>query len=221
MRGLNGFLGGVLLAGLICAGARGHSAVEVFIGRSGAGELHAHAHLDEAVILPRSVFPGITGFATPSIGFESLEADEPLEDLFRLAPAAQIVARFEAIDSGITVYDGPRIVGVGETIAFGELPFDNHPIFAIAPGTAPGTPLSVRVVFEDQSLLYTASHGVVIMITPACPADVNLSESTTVQDIFDFLGYWFAGLPQGDFNGSGESSVQDIFDFLAAWFAGC
>jgi len=54
-----------------------------------------------------------------------------------------------------------------------------------------------------------------------CPADINNSGSITVQDIFDFLGFYFANDPRGNFNGIGGISVQDIFDFLTAYFAGC
>jgi len=57
--------------------------------------------------------------------------------------------------------------------------------------------------------------------TTPCPADFNNTGGLTVQDIFDFLGAWFAGQPAADFNGVNGLSVQDIFDFLAAWFAGC
>jgi hypothetical protein len=56
---------------------------------------------------------------------------------------------------------------------------------------------------------------------PGCQADFNGVNGLSVQDIFDFLNGWFAGLPQTDFNGDGVISVQDIFDFLNAWFAGC
>jgi len=59
-------------------------------------------------------------------------------------------------------------------------------------------------------------------ITPdPCPADFNHSGMISVQDIFDFLGAYFASTPEGDFNDSGVVSVQDIFDFLSAYFAGC
>jgi len=54
----------------------------------------------------------------------------------------------------------------------------------------------------------------------ACPADINGSGTVTVQDLFDFLGFWFANDPRADINGSGTISVQDIFDFLGFWFAG-
>jgi hypothetical protein len=56
---------------------------------------------------------------------------------------------------------------------------------------------------------------------PPCPADFNGQNGVTVQDIFDFLSAWFAGLPTADFNGQNGVTVQDIFDFLSAWFAGC
>ena len=51
--------------------------------------------------------------------------------------------------------------------------------------------------------------------------DVDASLSVTVQDIFSFLGLWFAGDARANFNGVNGLSVQDIFDYLAAWFAGC
>ncbi len=54
-----------------------------------------------------------------------------------------------------------------------------------------------------------------------CPADFNNSGSATVQDIFDYLDAYFAGLRSADFNGSGSVTVQDIFDYLEAYFAGC
>lgn len=54
----------------------------------------------------------------------------------------------------------------------------------------------------------------------ACVADFNCSGAVSVQDVFDFLGAYFAGDPH-DVDGSGTNSVQDIFDFLAAYFEAC
>lgn len=54
-----------------------------------------------------------------------------------------------------------------------------------------------------------------------CVADFNCSGSLSVQDVFDFLGAYFAGDSRADFNTSGTVTVQDIFDFLNAYFAGC
>ena len=60
-----------------------------------------------------------------------------------------------------------------------------------------------------------------IQVSNPCPADFNGANGVTVQDIFDFLSAWFAGLPTADSNGANGVTVQDIFDFLSAWFAGC
>jgi len=54
-----------------------------------------------------------------------------------------------------------------------------------------------------------------------CTPDITGDGTLTVQDIFDFLGLYFAGDVRADFNGAGGLSVQDIFDFLSAYFAGC
>jgi hypothetical protein len=61
----------------------------------------------------------------------------------------------------------------------------------------------------------------VVILLNVCPADFNAAGGINVQDIFDFLGAWFAGDARANFNGAGGLTVQDIFDFLAAWFAGC
>ncbi len=67
-----------------------------------------------------------------------------------------------------------------------------------------------------------SGHGVLnISCHISCPADFNQNGTLNVQDIFDFLGAWFAADPRANFNGVNGLSVQDIFDFLGAWFAGC
>jgi hypothetical protein len=55
----------------------------------------------------------------------------------------------------------------------------------------------------------------------ACLGDINNTGTITVQDIFDFLSFYFANDPRADINHSGAVTVQDIFDFLSAYFAGC
>jgi hypothetical protein len=57
--------------------------------------------------------------------------------------------------------------------------------------------------------------------TTCCPANFNLAGGVTVQDIFDFLGAYFANDPRADFNAAGGITVQDIFDYLGAYFTGC
>lgn len=54
-----------------------------------------------------------------------------------------------------------------------------------------------------------------------CIGDANCSGRVTVQDIFDFLGFYFGGDARADVNCVGGVSLQDIFDFLIAYFSGC
>jgi hypothetical protein len=79
----------------------------------------------------------------------------------------------------------------------------------------PGTPYTIRVAG------FNLASGQVSMLLKCCPADVNLSGTVSVQDIFDFLAAYFSNDPRADFNASNTISVQDIFDYLAAYFAGC
>lgn len=48
-------------------------------------------------------------------------------------------------------------------------------------------------------------------------SDWNASGAITTQDIFAFLGGWFAG--DADANGDGLTNQQDLFAFLNDWFA--
>ena len=59
--------------------------------------------------------------------------------------------------------------------------------------------------------------------SPCCYANYNKVNGVNVQDIFDFLGDWFAGSPFANVGGTGAAAaltVQNIFDFLNDWFAG-
>ncbi len=70
----------------------------------------------------------------------------------------------------------------------------------------------------------TSADLIVIARTPCAPpcrADFNGIGGVTVQDVFDFLVAYFAGLPSADINGVGGVTIQDVFDFLVAYFAGC
>jgi hypothetical protein len=69
----------------------------------------------------------------------------------------------------------------------------------------------------------SACNAVPLSNTPCCYADYNKIGGLSVQDIFDFLGDWFAGSPYANVGGNGTPgplSVQNIFDFLSDWFAG-
>ena len=51
--------------------------------------------------------------------------------------------------------------------------------------------------------------------------DFNCTGGLNPQDIFDFLGAWFALDPRAEYNHDGHIDVGDIFSYLGAWFAGC
>lgn len=56
---------------------------------------------------------------------------------------------------------------------------------------------------------------------PSCVFDFNNANGVSTQDLFDFLGAWFAEDPRADVNCNASTTVQDVFDFIAGWFAGC
>lgn len=69
--------------------------------------------------------------------------------------------------------------------------------------------------FAGANLACNATGGY-----PCCAANYNQDPGLSVQDVFDFLGGWFAGDARADIDGGGLE-VQDIFTFLNAWLAGC
>ena len=86
-----------------------------------------------------------------------------------------------------------------------------------------GTSVSANgaVIAGNGTILATGKQFAYVATLPYCVGDQNDNGTLEVQDIFDFLGLWFAGSPQADANGNGSLEVQDIFDFLGAWFGGC
>ncbi len=78
----------------------------------------------------------------------------------------------------------------------------------LVPDAVQATQITLRTLIEHIGPLATI-----------CRADWNDSTDVTVQDIFDYLGSYFAN--DGDFNNDGATSVQDVFDYLGAYFAGC
>lgn len=77
-----------------------------------------------------------------------------------------------------------------------------------------GTPYLLRI----GSFSTASGTGTV---TVFCAADINFSGVASVQDIFDFLEFYFANNLAADINGVGGLTVQDIFDFLETYFSGC
>ncbi len=133
--------------------------------------------------------------------------------------------------NALTVYRGELVAGGSFTTA-GSIAASNiarwdgaawHPLGGGTNGAVLALSSHVDSLFVGGAFTIAGEHvsGFDAHWACACPSDFDASGSLTINDIFDFLGAWFAGLPAGDFDGSSSLSVQDIFDFLAAWFAGC
>jgi hypothetical protein len=195
---------------------------EIGVGRTSTNQLVADIGFEQPAQIPRSIFPGYTGYAASLIGFANVPLDEPDAGVFTISPASDISARLTAADPGAAVFNGLPLLQVGESMFFGSPDFDYHPLFSIPSPTAThGQVFSLRFILHDASGLYTDSDEFTISMTPACAADFNLSGTVSVQDLFDFLAAYFRGFLDADFNRSGALSVQDLFDFLAAYFQPC
>lgn len=99
-------------------------------------------------------------------------------------------------------------------------------------GTVPVSSGAFDVSDDGRHVVATATNGsfnfsavncvlLSFVSSPGCPADFDGDGVSTVNDIFAFLGAWFAGATAADADGSGTVSVQDIFVFLNLWFQGC
>lgn len=131
--------------------------------------------------------------------------------------------------SAAVVLDGQRIVarrgdpidldGDGVSEGFTIRGFKSE----VGPGTAFLTDDGWLWMVIDVSDADDADAGdaIVRVRVGGCAGDFNSDGAASVQDVFDFLGAFFADLPSADVNNSGGVSVQDVFDFLAAFFAGC
>lgn len=104
---------------------------DLTVGRTGAGVLAVEFDFDEIQGVPESTFPGVTGWVGEEPGFTSLDMDEPLEDLFTLAPGADIRFELLAIDDGFLVRDDATfdVIPVGGQWTIGSPDFDIHPFW--------------------------------------------------------------------------------------------
>lgn len=65
------------------------------------------------------------------------------------------------------------------------------------------------------------SEPATLKITDRCPGDFNTDGILNSQDFFDFLGAFFALLPDADFDDSGTVDTADFFAYLDAFFTDC
>ena len=117
---------------------------------------------------------------------------------------------------GVAIVDGNGVSGSASNhLRIDQLAAANEGFYSVRITNTCATILS------NSALVFITGHNQPPARVAFCAADFNHTGGATVQDIFDFLGAWFAGLPSADVNLVNGVTVQDIFDFLAAWFAGC
>jgi len=163
----------VLLAG---SSTRGED--EIDFGQNIAGELKSRIEFDEPLPLPRSVFPGITGYATGAVGFHSIFFDEPTNDFFQLSLAADFRFILLAKDPGMEVWNdhGSAYMTNGESFYVGPPIFDTHPVWNIVSGTT-GNVYSLTLKLHDVNGVYADSDPVTISFTPIAPATLSIQDN--------------------------------------------
>lgn len=149
----------------------------------------------------------------------SYVSGEYVTDHFGLAVISPIASGVGtiALAAGISPFVGQVPTGADQDVAilrFARVGSGCAALVRVRTNNQPPT----RVTGDDAQALLPLGA---VNLWPECPADTNNGGTVTVQDLFDFLGMWFASDCRADFNNAGGVSVQDLFDFLAAWFAGC
>lgn len=123
--------------------------------------------------------------------------------------AAGDVLRYQWRRNGVAIADGAM---PGGTVYTGAA----SPSLLIANGAAPDSGSYDCLITNPCGQATTLAASVRF-----CAGDTSCSGTITVQDIFEYLGRFFALDPRADTNRSGQITIQDIFDFLTSWFAGC
>jgi len=121
------------------------------------------------------------------------------------------------------------LIGTGATTHWVDAGVQRRLVLPVSQAGSTATvalPLDRNILPAGHYILFAMvddipSVGRIVRILPRCLADFNGFGGVTVQDIFDFLGAYFAASSTADVNTVGGVTVQDIFDFLSAYFTGC
>ncbi len=195
--------------------ARAHG--EIIVGQRSTGQLIVLLEGNPPIHVEPSIFPGIEGFATAFIGFESTAHDHPEDDVFELNPGAMIQAILTATDDDVQILDGGVPLPIGGTMTLGGLPFDYHPITNIVHGHH-GDVFTLTFVFRDLSGMHPDSEPFVLAVTPEddCPADLDGDGAVSASDLAQLLGAW--GMPgPADFDDDGAVTASDLAALLGSW----
>ncbi len=148
--------------------------------------------------------------------------------IYSSGPTAQVVIDLDGTVQGDTydwlnatgsiTLDGSLLV----RLAPGYIPPANTVFTVVSGATRSGQFSTVTLPTLPPSLGYARleyTNNAVRVRIPLCSTDWNAMDGINSQDFFDFLGDFFAGT--ADFNFDGFINSQDFFDFLLSFFGGC
>ena len=140
---------------------------DVLFGHNSAGQIKGLVEFDQPFILPVSIFPGISGFATGELGVHSTILDDPANDFFQFSSAATFQFILLAKDPGMEVWNdtGSAFLPVGGTFFVGQAPFDTHPIWNI-PDNLETSAKSLTLKMHDVNGIYSDSDPVTLSFRP-------------------------------------------------------
>jgi hypothetical protein len=164
-----------------------HEETEIIVGRSAAGELKFHLHFTQPVEIEKSIYPGISGYATAAVAFHSTIPDEPDDDFFQLSTGADFRFVLLAKDSGMEIWNdtGTGYMSIGEMFFIGPSPFDNHPVWNLVNGT-PGNAYSLTMKLRDANSVYPDSTPFTLSFTPAGYFKIELARIDSQQALISW-----------------------------------
>jgi len=154
------FLGVIGLSIVLCAPALADE-LEISVGHGAGGQLKAHKDFAQPIVLPASIFPGITGHADAEPAFHSTVLDVPAEDFFILSTSASVQFMLVSKDPGMEVWNdtGSAFLAVGGTYFIGQPTFDSHPLWNI-PDSLETTQVSLTLKLHDLNGVYFDSDPI-------------------------------------------------------------
>ncbi len=185
------------------AGANYEFVDDVYVGTSGTATAAADGCDDAPILtlLDSNAFPFTTvGATAQAIGGVCDSATDTGPDVwYRFVPTSNGLATITTcgcdFDSILRVFGSCLIAGSGQHLACND---DD----CTGGGGMQASRVQLRVDAGFDYLIRISGYGgasgsgnLTITLLPDCPGDANHSGGLEVQDIFDFLNFWFAGCP--------------------------
>ena len=197
---------------------------ELTVGRNAAGQLVVSADYLSPFVIPRSIFPAVPGWSSMALGWASLEANLPAEDLFTLPAGSSIQFILVASDPNMFVYNdiNTEHMEIGEAYFLGSSAFMTHPLWHIPVGPV-WLERTMQVRLHDLSGQSTDSELINLHFTAGCYGDITRNGQVDVQDLLAVIGGWGACPPgchspcPGDVTHSCAVNVEDLLAVIGAW----